>query len=122
MHVRIIRTEDDLTAALKQIDALWNAAPGTEDGDRLDALVALVAAYEDKHHAIPPADPVDLLKYVMEQNGRSQADLAELIGSRSRASEILNRKRDLTLEQIRLLSRAWHIPAGALVGVASEVA
>lgn len=121
MQVRVIRNDDDLTFALKQIDRLWNAEPGTDDGDRLDALVTLVAAYEDKHHALPAADPVDVLTYVMEQSGRTQADLASLLGSRSRASEILARKRPLTIEQIRLLARAWRIPAAALIGVAELV-
>lgn len=117
MQIRVIRSETDLTQALKQIDALWNAGPGTPEGDRLDALIALVTAYEDKHHAVPPANPVDLLIFSMEQSGRTQADLAVLLGSRSRASEILSRKRDLTLDQIRKIARAWKIPAGALVGV-----
>lgn len=117
MQVRIIRSDDDLKQALEQIDGLWNAKPGTPAGDRLDALVALVIAYEDKHHPVPPADPVEVLIFSMEQNGRTQADLAALLGSRSRASEILSRKRSLTLDQIRTIARAWRIPAGALVGV-----
>jgi HTH-type transcriptional regulator/antitoxin HigA len=122
MQVRIIRSDEDLTKALKQIDALWNAEPGTAAGDKLDALVALVTAYEDKHHPVRPADPIDVLHFSMEQNGRTQADLAALLGSRSRASEILNRRRALTLDHIRLISRAWRIPAGALVGVETVAA
>ena len=85
MQVPVIRSDDDLTAALKAIDALWNAEPGSEDGDRLDALVALVAAYEDRHFRIPKATPVEVLKFAMEQAGRTQADLGRLLGSRSRA-------------------------------------
>lgn len=115
MQVPVIRSDDDLTAALKAIDALWNAEPGSEDGDRLDALVALVAAYEDRHFRIPKATPVEVLKFAMEQAGRTQADLGRLLGSRSRASEILNGRRDLTLEQIRVVAREWKVPAGALI-------
>lgn len=115
MQVPVIRSDDDLTAALKAIDALWNAEPGSEDGDRLDALVALVAAYEDRHFPIPKATPVEVLKFAMEQRGRTQADLGRLLGSRSRASEILNGRRELTLEQIRVVAREWKVPAGALI-------
>ena len=117
MEVRVIRNDDDLTAAFAEIEALWGAEPGTEAGDKLDALVALTTAYEDKHYAIPKAAAVDVLKFVMEQSGRSQADLGRLLGSRSRASEILNGRRSLTLDQIRLLAREWNIPAGALIDV-----
>lgn len=122
MQVRVIRNDDDLSWSLKQIDTLWAAEPGTPEGDRLDALVTLVAAYEDKHHPVPPVDPVDLLVFSMEQNGRTQADLAALLGSRSRASEILNRRRPLTLDHIRTIAQAWRIPAGALVGLESAAA
>ncbi|MCW5725244.1 MAG: helix-turn-helix domain-containing protein [Maricaulaceae bacterium] len=116
LHVPVIRNEDDLTAALREIDRLWGAEPETEDGDRLEALITLVTAYEDKHHPVPDAEPADVLAFVMEQRGLTQADLARLLGSRSRASEILNRKRGLTLEQIRRISREWRIPPGSLIG------
>ena len=115
MQVPVIRNDDDLTAALKAIDTLWNAEPGTEAGDRLDALVTLVAAYEDRHFPIPKASPVEVLKFAMEQAGRTQADLGRLLGSRSRASEILNGHRDMTLDQIRMVAREWKVPAGALI-------
>ncbi len=115
MEVRVIRNDDDLTAAFKEIEALWNAELGTEAGDKLDALVALATAYEDRHYAIPKAPPVDVLKYAMEQGGWTQADLGRLLGSRSRASEILNGRRSLTLDHIRVLAKAWRIPPGALI-------
>lgn len=115
MDVRVIRSDEDLTEAFREIEALWGAEPGTEAGDKLDALIALTTAFEDRHYAIPKGPAVDVLRYSMEQNGRTQADLGRLLGSRSRASEILNGRRPLTLEQIRVLAREWKIPAGALV-------
>jgi HTH-type transcriptional regulator/antitoxin HigA len=116
MEVRPIRTRDDHSAALRRIDALWGVEDGTPEGDELDILVTLVERYETKHAAAPHASPLEVLKFMMEQNDRTQKDLADLLGSRSRASEILNGKRELTLDQIRLLSARWRIPAAALVG------
>lgn len=116
MFVQVIRNDDDLTEALGEIDRLWNAEPGTEEGDKLDALVTLVTAYEDRRYPIPRLTPLELLKFVIAESGRTQADLAHLLGSRSRASEILSGKRELTLDQIRKLHREWHIPAAALIG------
>lgn len=116
MDIRPLRTPQDHEAALREIDRLWGALPDTDDGDRLDVMAVLVERYEDAHYPMPRVEPVDVLRFVMEQNGRTQADLADLFGSRSRASEVLNGKRALTLEQIRSLQRHWHIPAGALIG------
>lgn len=116
MEIRPIRTDADHEAALHEIDRLWGAAPGTDEGDKLDILLALVEKFEDRRYPVPAATPLDVLKFMMEQQDRTQADLAALLGSRSRASEILNAKRDLTLDQIRLLAREWHIPAAALIG------
>ncbi len=116
MEIRPIRTDEDHESALREIERLWDAAPGSEDEDRLDILATLVDRYERARWPIAPAAPLDVLKFMMEQNGRTQADLGHLLGSRSRASEILTGKRDLNLDQIRLLAREWHIPAGALVG------
>ncbi len=115
MDIRPIRTKDDHEAALREIDRLWGSPEGTDDGDKLDILVALVERFEAVHYPIPPADPVGVVRFVMEQNDHSQADLATLLGSRSRASEFLNGKRELSLDQIRRLSREWRIPAGALI-------
>ena len=117
MQVQVIRNDQDLTDAFAEIERLWGAEPGSEDGDRLDALVALATAFEDRHYSIPKAPPVEVLRYIMEDSGRSQADLGRLIGSRSRASEIMNGRRDLTLDQIRTLAREWKIPVAALVDV-----
>ncbi len=116
MDIRPIRTKDDHTAALREIDRLWGSSEGTDDGDKLDIVVTLVERYEGIRYPIAPADPIGVVRFVMEPNDYSPADLATLLGSRSRASELLSGKRELTLDQIRRLSREWHIPAGALIG------
>lgn len=116
MEIRPIRTDADHEAALREIDRLWGSAPGTDDGDRLDVLATLVERYEETRWPIPRSTPREVLKFMMEQNDRSQTDLANLLGSRSRASEILSGKRELSLDQIRLLAREWHIPAASLIG------
>lgn len=115
MEIRPIRTNDDLTAALARIDALWGKEPGTREGDELDILVDLVEHYESKHFPVEPMEPIDLLRAHMETTSRTQADLAALLGSRPRASEVLNRKRALTVDMIHRLSSEWHIPADCLV-------
>jgi HTH-type transcriptional regulator / antitoxin HigA len=114
MEIRPIRTEEDLKSALREIDRLWGASQGTPEGDKLDVLATLVEAYENEHHPVAPADPVEMLHFAIEDMGRSQAELAQLLGSRARASEILNRKRHLTLAQIRLISEAWRLPIEVL--------
>jgi HTH-type transcriptional regulator/antitoxin HigA len=115
MEIRPIRTNADLTAALARIDALWGLEPNSPEGDELDILVDLVEHYEDKHFPIEQVEPINLLKAHMETTGRSQADLAALLGSRPRASEVLHRKRVLTVDMIHKLSSEWHIPADCLV-------
>lgn len=118
MDIRPIRTEKDHRAALKEIEACWGAAEGTEEGDRLDVLLALVDAFEEKHWPIDPDknfDPIDVLNHAIDEMGHSQADLAELLGSRSRASEILSRRRALTVDMIHKISKAWKISADLLV-------
>lgn len=118
MDIRPIRSDDDLTWALKEIEPYFDAPPpvGSPEGARFDVLATLIEAYESKHWPIADADPVDILHFAIDDMGRSQADLAELLGSRSRASEILNRKRPLTLDQIRLISEAWKLPIATLTG------
>lgn len=116
MEVNPIKTDADYREALKEIDRLWKAAEGTSDGDRLDVLVALVVAYEEKRWPREePLDPVETIRAHMQWNNYSQADLATLLGSRSRASEILNRKRALTVEMIHKLQSEWGIPAELLI-------
>ena len=116
MEIRPIRNDEDHAAALREIARLWGAAPETEEGDKLDVLATLVEKYEESRWpAIGFADPVDLLNFAIEELGHSQAELAELLGSRSRASELLNRRRPLTVEMIHRISEAWKIPAELLV-------
>ncbi len=115
MDIRPIRTDADHEAALHEIEALWGAETGTPEGDRLDIMLTLVDAYEDRRWPVPAADPVEAIQNSMAMEGRSQSDLAELLGSPSRASEILRRKRGLTLPMIRALHDKWRIPAEMLV-------
>jgi HTH-type transcriptional regulator/antitoxin HigA len=113
--VRPIRTEDDYEAALEEIGQLMNARPGTPRGDELEVLTTLVEAYEAEHHAIEAPDPIALLEFAMEQRGADRSDLEPLIGRRGRVSEILGRKRPLTIGMIRKLKEQWGLPADVLV-------
>ena len=113
--VRPVRTEADYDAALCDIDALMDARPGTLDGDHLDVLVTLVQAYEARHHPVPPPDPVDAIRFRMEQSGLTPRDLEPYIGTRARVSEVLNRRRSLTLPMIRRLADGLRIAADVLV-------
>ena len=115
MELKPIVTDVDHREALAEIERLWNAEPGTPEDSKLDALATLVAAYEEKRWPIDPLDPVETIEAHMEWNGYSQSDLASLLGSRSRASEILNRRRPLTLEMIQKLHSEWKLPAQLLI-------
>jgi len=118
MDIRPIRTDEDHRAALAEIEACWGAAEGTEEGDKLEVLVALVELYEANRWPVEAGlsfDPIDVLRYAVEELGHTQAELAELLGSRSRASEILSRRRALTVDMIHKISEAWKIPADLLV-------
>lgn len=115
MNLRPIRTEDDYDAALAEIERLFDAVPDTPDGDRLDILTLLVETYEERHHPIPPPDPVAALEYYMESRGLTRRELEPYLGSRARVAEILNRKRSLTIEMIRRLHQGLGIPAEVLI-------
>lgn len=117
MEIHPIRTKADYVAAIAEIERLWNAEPGTDDGDKLDILATLVERYENEHWPVDTSrvDPVDLLNYLVTDAGHTQAELAELLGSRSRASEVLNRKRALTVEMIHRISTEWKVPAELLI-------
>ena len=115
MEIKPIRNEDDYRKALAEIERLFDAAPDTPDGDRLDVLVTLVEAYEQKLYTIPAPDPVEAIKYWMESRGITRRDLEPLLGSRARVSEIFNYKRGLTLAMIRKLHDKFGIPAEALI-------
>ena len=117
MDIRSIRNDDDHHAALEEISALWNSPQGTPEGDRLDVLLDLVEVYETRRWTLVSGehlDAVDMIQYAIDELGRTQADLARILGSRSRASEILSRKRRLTVEMIDTISKAWHIPVAVL--------
>jgi HTH-type transcriptional regulator/antitoxin HigA len=116
MDIKPIKTEADYDRALAVINNLWGAELDTPEGDRLDILMALVEAYETRHHSIDFPDPVDAILFRMEQQGLTRKDLEPILGSRSRVSEILNRKRKLTLEMIRRLHKRFNIPLESLVG------
>ncbi len=116
MAILPIRTSSDHDAALARIEALWDAQPGTPEHDELEVLSVLVSAYEDQHWPILPPNPVDAIKFHMEQSGLRQKDLAGVIGSTSRASEVLNRRRPLTVEMIKAIHSAWSVPLEALIG------
>jgi HTH-type transcriptional regulator/antitoxin HigA len=115
MDIRPIRNNEDHTEALNEIARLWGSKPGTPEGEKLDVLATLVCAYEDEKWPIPKATPLDMLRYAITDLGRSQKDLSEILGSRSRASEILSGKRNLTIDQIKKISREWHIPIECLI-------
>lgn len=118
MDIRPIRTDEDHRVALAEIEACWGASEGSEEGDKLDVLVALVESYEAKRWPIEDDtsfDPIDVLQYAIDELGHTQTELAELLGSRSRASEILARRRSLTVEMIHKIGEAWKIPADLLV-------
>ena len=115
VEVNPVRTEQDHEAALAEIEGLMAARPGTPEGDRLDVLVTLVQAYEAEHHAIEAPDPISLLQFVMEQRGLDRAALQPMIGDRGRVSEVMARKRPLTLAMIRRLHETLGLPAEILV-------
>ena len=115
MNIKPIKSEADYEAALKEIDRLFNAQLGTPEGDKLDVLLTLVDAWEDKHHPIDPPDPIEAIKFYMEQQGLSRKDLEPFIGQRQRVADVLNRKRPLSLEMIRKLHRGLGIPAEILI-------
>jgi HTH-type transcriptional regulator/antitoxin HigA len=113
--VRPIRNNAGHQAALKEIERLWGSAPGTPEGDRLDLLMTLVDGYERARWDDDALDPIDAIKARMENSGRTRKDLERIVGSSGRASEILSRKRRLTLAMIWSLVDEWKIPASALV-------
>lgn len=118
MDIKPIRNDRDHRAALAEIEACWGSPAGTEAGDKLDVLLALVESYEARRWPVDPDesfDAVEVLRFAIDELGHSQAELAELLGSRSRASEILSRRRALTVEMIHKISEAWKIPADLLV-------
>lgn len=115
---RTLQDEGEYQAALKEVRPYFDNEPeeGSGEGAHFDALVLLIEHYEARHYPIPIASPVEVIKSVMAANNYSRADLVAVIGSKARAADLLNGKRDINLEQIRKLSKEWNIPAGALIG------
>jgi HTH-type transcriptional regulator/antitoxin HigA len=115
MNIKPIKTKADYRAALKAIESLMMAKANTPDGERLDVLVTLVEAYERKHHPLDLPDPVEAIKFAMEQRGLGVKDLVPLIGPTNRVYEVLNRKRALSLRMIWRLHKQLGIPAESLI-------
>lgn len=115
MDIRPILTAEDHKEALREIDRLWGARRGSSDARVLDVLVTLVDAYEARHFPIEAADPVEVIRTHMNLTGRTQNDLPPLFESASRASEVLSKKRALTMEMARRLHKQWGIPAEVLI-------
>ncbi len=115
MTIKPIKSERDYHKALKEIEKLWDAKPNTSKGDRLDVLVTLVEAYEQRHFKVEPPDAVEAIKFRMEQLGLKAADLARILGGRSRVSEVLNKKRKLTVDMMRSLRKHLAIHAESLL-------
>src|SRR5512137_2906620 len=115
MFPRVIKSEDDYERVLARISALMDAMPGTPEGDELEVLSALIKIYEDAHYPISYPDPIEAIKFRMEQQGLKQSDLVPYFGTKSRVSEVLSKKRSLTLSMIRSLHANLHIPADVLL-------
>jgi len=115
MKIKPIKTEQDYNAALKRLEDIFDAKPNTNEGDELEILGILIDQYELEHFPIDLPDPIEAIKYRMEQLGYTQNDLANVIGLKSRASEILSKKRKLSLEMIRVLHDKMKIPTEVLI-------
>jgi HTH-type transcriptional regulator / antitoxin HigA len=113
--VKPIRSEADYDAAMEEVAALWGAVSGTPEGDRLDVLATLIDAYEAKHHAMDAPDPIEAIKFRMEQQGLTRKDLEDIIGTRTRIAEVFNRKRGLSIDMIRRLHDRLGISAEVLI-------
>jgi HTH-type transcriptional regulator/antitoxin HigA len=115
MQVKPIRTEQDYAAAIAEVGRLWDAKAGTPEGDRLDVLATLIDAYEAERDPIDPPDPIDAIKFRMEQQGLTRKDLERMLGTRTRVSEVLNRRRGLSIAMIRRLHAELGISAEVLI-------
>lgn len=115
MEIRPIRTEADCAAALRRIETLWGAAPGTPDGDELDVLATLVEAYEREHYPVDLPDPIEAIKFRLEQQGKDYRALIGIIGQRTRVYEVMRGDRPLSLNMIRKLHSSLKIPAAVLI-------
>ena len=114
-EIKPIRTEADYEAALAEVERLWGARSGTPEGDRLDVLATLIDVYESEHQPMDPPDPIEAIKFRMEQEGLSRKDLEGILGSRTRIAEVLNRRRGLSINMIRRLHDKLGISAEVLI-------
>ena len=115
MNIKPIKTEKDYNEAVSRVEEIFDAKKGSTEGDELEVLSILIDQYENEHFPIELPDPIEAIKYRMEQMGINQSDLAKIIGFKSRASEILSRKRKLSLEMIRQIHERLHIPTDVLI-------
>ena len=115
MKLKPIKNDRELNRALQRIEELWGTKPGTPKSDELEVLMLLVEKYEEEHFAIPASDPVEAIKFLMEQNDLSRKDLEPYIGASGRVSEVLNKKRNLTLPMIKKLHKGLKIPYECLI-------
>jgi len=115
LQIRPLRSDKDYRAAIAEIDRLWGAKVGSPEGDRLEVLAMLAERYEQERWPRGPVDPIDVIEFFMNQNNYGPGDLAQVLGSAPRVSEILRRKRALNLEMIRKLAAKWRIPVQLLV-------
>jgi HTH-type transcriptional regulator/antitoxin HigA len=116
MDIQPIRNQRDHAKALREVERLWGARARTPEAEKLEILVTLIDAYEAKHHPIDPPDPIDAIRFRMEQMGFTRKDLIDIIGSRARVSEVLNRRRPLTVAMIVRLREKLGISADVLIG------
>jgi HTH-type transcriptional regulator/antitoxin HigA len=116
-----IRSAADHEAALAEVERLWGAKSGTPRGDRLDVLATLIEVYEAKHYPMDPPDPIEAIRFRMEQQGLTRKDLEPIFGTRNRASEVFNRKRGLSIEMIRDLHNQLGISAEVLIRPSHKV-
>ena len=115
MNLKPVKNKTQLNRALKRIDELWGVKQNTEKGDELDILTLLVEKYEEEHYPIPPSDPIEAIKFLMEQKALTRKDLEPYLGTRARVSEVLNKKRNLTLPMIKKLHDGLNIPYNCLI-------
>lgn len=115
MEINPIKTELDYDLALERVNQIFDAEPNSDEADELDILVTLIEKYELQHYPIPAPDPIEAIKFMMEQNSMNDGDLGKILNSRSRVSELFSRKRALTIKQIRVLHEKLHIPAEILI-------
>ena len=116
MKMRLLKTEAEYNTALQRLEVIFDAIPGTPEFDEAEFLIALIEIYEKEHYPILPPDPVEAVKFRMEQMNLKQTDLVKFFGTRARVSEFMNRKRPLSLSQIKRLYKEFGIPAEVLLG------